>query len=431
MRRRRSRPSAVSRGRKRQGVGRTGVLDDLIDAADAASLAGLVRRLASTAPEVETVCLDYLREHAGRTSTARTAAAAGAVQTLWSTIQPDLAELDDYGGGDYDTQDRVGELLCDLGKRLHQHPIPRDDRRALLDEVLPYIQSGSAGMDDALYDVAYTACYDEADLRDLAERFEALEQDWPLDNARRIYRRLGDRESYLRLRRERMQYGADYHDLATFFWEQGERDEGLSIAREGLKNAEGRMNELRDFLAKQAKATGDRDEYLELQFAQATDCLTLAGYKAFRKRCTTQEWTRYQPRMVRAIEKAWKEDQLQLRMHRKEYDLALKILTGMNYPDERYGPSELLQVAAKLEGRYPEEILAFYLSGLPDTYFNPKRSTYARWAQAARRARHMWLNVLETPAEWEAFAKQLKSANARRPAFQQEFAKVVPGWSQL
>jgi len=44
----------------------------------------------------------------------------------------------------------------------------------LLDKVSPYIRNGNAGMDDVLYDVAYAACRDDEDWRDLAERFESL-----------------------------------------------------------------------------------------------------------------------------------------------------------------------------------------------------------------------------------------------------------------
>jgi hypothetical protein len=53
--------------------------------------------------------------------------------------------------------------------------------------------------------------------------------------------------------RNQMEYGADYHDLATFHWEHGERDKAVAIAREGLQNAKGRMDELHAFVAKQAK----------------------------------------------------------------------------------------------------------------------------------------------------------------------------------
>jgi len=422
---------AVRRVARPRSRGRVGTLDKLLGVAAAPVLLELVRRLAALSPEVERLCFEYLREHTANTPDARADAAAGVVHALWSEIDTDLSELDDYGGGDYDTQDYVGSLLYDLEQMLRKHPIRRDDRRALLDELLPYIRSGNAGMDDALYDVAYAACRDSEDRRDLALRFEALGGDWPIDHARRIYRQLGDRENYLRLRRRRMQYGADYHDLATFHWEQGERQQALEIAREGLKKAEGRMDELRAFLAKRAKAGGDRHGYLELQFAQAMDRPTLASYKTFRKLCTPREWPAYEPRVLTAVKEAWEDEQLKIHMHRNEYDQALTILTGMDYPDERYEDSEVLKVAARLEAKYPGQILTFYLSGLPERPYNPTRNDYARWAQAVRRAQHVWVDVLGTPTEWETFARKLKSVNVRRPAFQQEFAKAIPGWNQL
>ena len=127
------------------------------------------------------------------------------------------------------------------------------------------------------------ACYDDSDLRGLAEAFEVMQGDWKLSNARRIYRRLGDRDKYLELRADHMTYGADYHDLATFYWEAGEKEKALQVAEKGLRKGTGRMDELRQFVAGRAKKSGDRKKYLTLQFAQATDGLTLEKYKAFKK----------------------------------------------------------------------------------------------------------------------------------------------------
>jgi len=394
-------------------------------------LAELVRQLAAISPETERTCFEYLRRHVAKTPDAKAEAAAGVVFTLWSEIEPDLAELDEYGGGDYETQDHVGELLYELGEKLKKDAVPRDDRRALLDEVLPFIQSGNAGMDDALYDVAYAACRDDDDLRDLAERFEALAKDWPIDHARRIYRRLGDRAHYLALRRHRMKYGADYHDLATFHWEQGDRQRALEVAREGLQKAEGRMDELRAFLADRAQEAGDRHAYLELQFAQATQHLTLATYKAFRKLCHTPEWAVFEPRVLDAMKEAWNEEQLKIYIHRGESDQAVGVLSGMRYPNIRFEGAEVLRIAAELEEQYPDRILAFYLSGLPRLHQNATRETYARWAKIVGKVRHMWVDVLKAPTKWDTFARQLKAANVRRSAFHEEFAKVVPGWNQL
>ena len=179
----------------------------------------------------------------------------------------------------------MAELLDQIQTQLDLKKVRLDDRREILDKVLPYIESGNAGMDDMLYEVAYAACYDDADLRGLAEAFEAMQGDWKVDNARRIYRRIGDRDKYLELRTRHMEYGADYHDLATFYWESGEKEKALQVAEEGLRKGKGRMDELRRFVADRAKESGDREKYLALQFDQATDGLTLEKYKAFKKMC--------------------------------------------------------------------------------------------------------------------------------------------------
>jgi len=181
---------------------------------------------------------------------------------LWSELDPDLSELDDYGGGDYDLADDVANLLYQIEQKLSKKKIDAEYRRELLDNVLPYIESGNAGVDDALYDLAYATCYDDNDLRFLAEAFEAMGGDWKIEHARRIYRKLGHRDKYLELRSVKMVYGADYYDLASFYWKAGEKRKAIQVAEQGLQKGEGRMDDLRQFLAQRAKDSGKRDRYL-------------------------------------------------------------------------------------------------------------------------------------------------------------------------
>ncbi len=229
-------------------------LETLIEAADAAVLGQLVQQLASGAPAVQRQCLEFLQKHVKSPAEVMVAADVETVFALWDELEGDLAELDEYGGGPDETEERVADLLDDLAQKLKQCATPTDDRLALLDELMPYIESGNSGLEDCLYDVAYALCQDDGDWREFAARLESSGRDWPLDHARRIYRKLGDRGKYLALRARRMEYGADYHDLATFHWEQGERDEAMAIAREGLKKAKGRMDELRAFVARRGKS---------------------------------------------------------------------------------------------------------------------------------------------------------------------------------
>lgn len=191
------------------------------------------------------------------------------------------------------------------------------------------------------------------------------------------------------------------------------------------------MDELRSFMMERAEESKDRTGYLKLRFAQTIDCLTLKSYKAFKKICSKKEWGEYEPGMLKALEEGRGIERIKIHLCRNEYDIAIKFLTRSRYPDTRYGGSEILKIAVKLEKRYPEAILSFYQSGLGNLNTSSTRQTYAEQAKVMVKVRHMWVNVMRVPEKWEAYGRKVKDANLKRPAFQQEFARVIPGWKDL
>ncbi|MDO9528618.1 MAG: hypothetical protein Q7J27_05585 [Syntrophales bacterium] len=406
-------------------------LDQLIKAAAPDILGNLVTKLALTRPEIRRECFEFLKDHVTLSPDEKSVSSGEAMLALWMELEPDLSDMNEYGGGDYGTVDHVSGLLYDLTEMLQEDRIPREYRQELLDDILTYIHSGNAGMDDQLYEVAYATCYDEDDQRDLAERFEAIGSDWPRDHARRIYRKIGDHKKYMELRSLKMEYGGDYHDLATFYWETGNKDKAIETAEKGLENGKGRMSELRSFMMERARESGDRPAYMEFQFAQATNMLTLKGYKTFKKICDKNEWIDYEPRLLKNLEKTRAAEKLKIYMFRKEYDKAITLLTKTRYPDTHYGGSGFLEIATKLEKIYPQDILTFYMTGLGNLNRSSDRKHYAREAWVMAKVRHMWVDVMKTPEKWENFGRKVKEMNMKRPAFQEEFAKVVPDWKIL
>jgi len=371
-------------------------LVELLTAASPKVLTDLILELAADRPNARRECFDFLKTHVSVSKALEERSEGEIVLALWSELAPDLSELDDYGGGDYATGDHVAELLYQVRTQLDSKKVGSDHRREILDRVLPFIESGNAGMDDILYEVAYAACYDDSDLRGLAESFEVMQGDWKITNARGIYRRLGDRKKYLELRTGHIEYGADYHDLATFYWESGENEKSLQVAEKGLRKGKGRMDELRLFVADRAEETGDREKYLALQFAQATDALTLKKYKVFKKMCKKVEWARFEPKVLARMKNAWRTEQIQIRMHRKEYDEAVAILTKGRYPISDWDYDDEIRTAKELEKRYPEKILKYYISGLGNLTVNATRKEYARKAKVMAKVRHLLVEVTAT-----------------------------------
>ena len=223
-------------------------LRQMLEGAEKKILVELIEDLALMMPEVRRESFEYLKKHVKLSPDQKETSEGESIFALWGELEPDLDELDEYGGGNYSLEDHVTDLLYEIQKKL-KNKVPFDYRRELINEVLPYIQSSNAGLDDELYGVVYAACYDNDDLRKLAIAFEAMKQDWPTDHARRIYKKIGDNKKYLKLRALKMEYGGDYHDLATFYWEQGEKENAIKTAKNGLKKGDGRLEELRQFLS--------------------------------------------------------------------------------------------------------------------------------------------------------------------------------------
>jgi len=403
----------------------------LLETAPKTKLVDLLVHLASTRPVVRHECLDYLNRHTALSPSRKKQSEGEKLLALWAELAPDLDELDTYGGGDYDADFHVSSLLHEIAQALSRKTIDAGYRQKLLDNTLPYIEKGNAGLDDDLYDVAYATCYNDDDWRALAKSLETMHGDWKLDHARRIYRRLGDREKYLELRQRKLATGADYHDLADFYWKAGEEQKAMEIAETGLLKGKGRLDELRQFVAKRVKSAGNRKRYLALQFDQAIDPLTCDKYKAFRKLCTAAEWKHYEAKILARLDNAWETEQLRIRMHRKEHEEAVDVLTRSRYPLYAWDSAYELQTAKRLESRYPEAILNYYLSGLGNLKTNAPRKEYTRKAQVMKKVHHVLVDVLCDTSRWRDFAIKVKQDNIKRPAFQEEFTKAVSGCQAL
>ncbi len=394
------------------------LLKELLSNTKKDTLIELINKLAQADNTAYSKILEFLRIKVDIPENIKQKSDEETIWSIWNELEDDLSELDEYGGGDYDTEDSVADLLYELSKKLEELNTSKEFRYDILDCILEYIRSDNAGMSDPLYEAAYSIVKDDEDSRHLAECFESIGCN---TNAMGLYRDIKDETNYLRLRKSRLEYGLDYYDLVMFYWDKGSKKEALDILDKGLKNGKGRMTELRSFASKQAKENGNRGLYLKLEFEEASERPSDESYQKFKSKCNTAEWEKYEPLFLKRLDKAWPEQKLKIFLTRLDYDSALKIITKISYP-------EFYSTVKILEAKFPDEILNYYIRGIGNYNISATRKVYHENALAAAQVKKMLIEVMNKPNEWQTLRLKIKYANAKRPAFQEEFKKVIKDW---
>ena len=90
----------------------------LLKVASPVVLTDLILELATDRPDIRRECFDFLKTRVSVSKALEERSEGEIVLALWSELAPDLSELDDYGGGDYATGDRVAELLYQIQRSL-------------------------------------------------------------------------------------------------------------------------------------------------------------------------------------------------------------------------------------------------------------------------------------------------------------------------
>jgi len=405
-------------------------LDKLLSTATKEQLIDLLHELTHDL-HLKRRCLEYLNDRVEIRASVHDEVETSSILLLWQEIDVELSDLDSYGGGDYEVMENVADGLYQLEEMLKETNLSEDDWNELLSKLLAYIRSSNAGMDDALYDVAYAMCKTDQQWLQLAGRFEALQNDWARDHAMRIYRNHDQRDKYLELRALKLRFGMDYYDLASFYWEGGEKDKAMKVALRGMKQGEGRMDELRTFVMERAKESGEREAWLAYYFDQQIDCLTLSSYQEFEQECSTEEWAQYESKMIAEMETKPSIEVVKIHLYRGEDAAALRFF---NTPclRRRYDfNSQVFTVARELEVRYPREMLAFYQLSTGNLNEPATRKDYAAKAERVAHVQRVFVDVLNRPDEWKAYAAPIKLNNYKRPAFQQEFSSVISDWENI
>lgn len=406
-------------------------LAKLLETATAESLRHVIKDLAQETPRIERLCITLLLAQNKTPDDHSMKAATNQAWALWFSIEDTLNELANHAGPDEDYE-TVSDVLEQLAQVVSDGRASAECRQEIQSLALKYLASDDASVDE-LYDVAKACCHTNEEFRQLAQTFEATDRTWSFgfctykEQAMQIYRHIVDRDQYLALRLEHLNSDRDFLELATFYAENGEINKAVLTAEQGLAqtlaNPLGHATGLRTFLAEHALSIGDRDRYMELQFANATERLTLEHYKRFKQLCTPDEWHAFEPRVLSCLNATWADEKASIWLFREQFEEALAALLEDNSCFDAGPNSQLRRNARVLETRYPTELLSYYLRKLGPIKADSRRR-YAEQAHDIADIKRVMLDHLGDERAWLSFTVRLKNESKRLPALRDELNKL-------
>ncbi|MDR1060654.1 MAG: hypothetical protein LBL83_05470 [Clostridiales bacterium] len=164
----------------------------------------------------------------------------------WARAEAIIDSFNTYGGGPEDEEDEC----CDEIERLSQL-IPElswETRQEIMDGMLEQYHYGNSGFDDMLTDTCFELCREREEWLYLAERLLEYGGSWDKNLAMNVYKTIGDDSAFLALREKDLRYGSDYFELVSFYDERGDVEKALSYAHKGLKNGDGYVEHLVQYL---------------------------------------------------------------------------------------------------------------------------------------------------------------------------------------
>lgn len=183
------------------------------------------------------------------------------IQHYWDEAEDIISESNEYGGT-YKEDDAYNALsmINDLCK---ETKTDWEFRQSIVDEMLEQFYIGNSGFDDALVDSCRLLCQSDDEKLYLAAAL-SKSGGYYASVAAKMFLDYGKDDEYLRVRQDNLCYGSDYIELANYFISKKQDDKAVDLVEEALKYANGRMDEVYEWLFKNYAEKKQEDKIIKL-----------------------------------------------------------------------------------------------------------------------------------------------------------------------
>lgn len=427
-------------------------VEEMLKTASREDLTDIITKLTKHSSKADQVVLDWCKKNNSR---CRDQAIEMELQNLWDGAQEIISEFNQYGGGPDSDEEKAADALWQMTEIVEDHEISWDIRVAILDGMLTEFFVGNSGFDDLLIDTAEAFCKTKDEKRYLADSLKEGSNGYYRSYAAVIYREIGDEKEFLETKLSNLQYGSDYVEMAEYYEEHGERQKARDIVWKGLKESQGRLDELISYIAPVYIKEKNEDELRRLYklalktkwdinicaiarylYEYAQNCHddinqkkmlfllldtcdkneTEKWYQACKQVFDEAEWQQERDTILGKVKKKNMKFYLDICMESGESKTVLEYLKTKNHGYDYWDMDYNQYFSSRLLDEYPDDVLALYWRDINNLLLVSNQKKYEIAASMLKMVKNSMIKI-GREQEWKQQFKELKERQKRKKNF--------------
>lgn len=244
-------------------------INSLIGKFDKKQLQELIVYIVSVNESAKELLLDYCQKKEADVKTDNhTLIIESKIRQYWKNAAQIIEEFDMYGGGPESDEDDACSMLENMMKLLEDNEVSWIVRKQILDEMLGFAASDNSGFTDYLMDIAVIMCTNKQENIYLADFLVQNANSYYRGLAAKIYLENGEEQKFIESKKANLHYGSDYLELAAYYKKHNDKETALKIVLEGLDKADGRLDEIYEYLFRYYE-NNENEAALEKLYAQS------------------------------------------------------------------------------------------------------------------------------------------------------------------
>ncbi|MCI0490826.1 MAG: SWIM zinc finger family protein [Blastocatellia bacterium] len=353
------------------------------------------------------------------------------VEVFWHVLTCGNDMFEEYPIGTEQIEKAAGLYAEAVGRLNLGHEEKRPYFDLLLD-ALGWDMCDYGDIEDALKNALDTICTDSKDYSYLIGKFKKSKHSKANDWIAGYYLKLGDEESYLRVRQKNLETEAQYVELAEYWKSKGDEEKyvatleswvsALQSTRDdrdsgyyyyGLKEGGAVLTALAEIYKKRR----DPENLCRILMAKAEyEKISLNLYKEIEALAEkTGNWEELQSKLLE-LAKRDTETLAEIYLHEEDWEAALQLAKGKGI----YERVRIL-VADGVKEHHPEEAIKIYEKLVQHNIDQQSRKYYKSAAHYAGKIKSIYLSILKDEDAWQRYIGRIRTRYPRHRALQDEF----------